>query len=140
MARLDVDFRGFDNLLHKIDALQGDVKDIAKKALQEVHGDVTPRVHKDMEKHHRTGETEDTIEDTATIRWNGRVAYVRVGFHIERKEPRKGLPSVYLMYGTPKMDPDKKLYNEFFGAAARRRIREIEEDVLYEELRRLELM
>ncbi len=139
MARIDIEMEGLGKLLQRIDQLQGNSEEIASKALTKVHEDVTQRIHADMEKHHRTGDTEEQIEDTAEVNWLGKTAYVKVGFQIDNATG-KGLASVFLLYGTPKMDPDRKLYNDFFGPSTRKRIKETEENVLYEELRRLELL
>ena len=44
-------------------------------------------------------------------------AYIKVGFNISKG----GLASIFLMYGTPRMQPDKKLYNSIYGSSTKKK-------------------
>ena len=73
--------------------------------------------------HRRTGDTEESLKRNADVTWIGTAAEVEVGFDIDNG----GLPSVFLMYGTPKMKPDRKLYNAIYGAKTKKEIAELQE-------------
>ena len=81
-----------------------------------------------------TGETSKSLIRTPNITWNGSVASVDVGFRISEGD----FTSILLIYGTPKMKKVQKLYNAFYSKRIKDEIRKAQEDVLYEEVRRLE--
>ena len=87
------------------------LKETVEKALLESKEYVTEKLQSDMPKHHRTGRTESSIDTDSKVMWEGSVAYVKVGFNISSG----GLASIFLMYGTPRMQPDRKLYNDVYG-------------------------
>ena len=123
-------FTGFEEISKKLEDLGGDLRQTTEKALQNTHDHIMPKLHADMKKHHRTGNTEKTIVDEAKVEWNGDVASVGVGFDIANG----GLASIFLMYGTPRHKPnhpgtaaDKQLYNDIYGAKTRREVAELQE-------------
>lgn len=101
------------------------LQETVEKALTDSKEYVTANLHKDMKKHKRTGRTEATIDDDSGVEWSGTLAEIKVGFNISKG----GLASVFLMYGTPRMQPDRKLYNDVYGAATQRKISEIQKEV-----------
>ncbi|MFR3520381.1 MAG: hypothetical protein ACLTT4_18380, partial [Coprobacillus cateniformis] len=60
------------------------------------------------------------------VTWEGFVATVDVGFRIREG----GLPSIFLMYGTPKMKKDTKLYNAIRGAKTKKYIYELQTEAM----------
>lgn len=130
MARMKIEMEGFEDLMSRLQKAGAEIHDVTEKALEEAHKAVTPDIQTAIAKHRLTGETEGALIKDAEIEWNGLEAAVKVGFRIEDG----GLPSIFLMYGTPKMSPDKTLYNSIYGAAAKRKIKEAQEKVLFDEL------
>lgn len=130
--RIGLQFSGFDEMIAKLDELQGDLKKTTEKALQASHKHVTPKLHADMKKHHRTGNTEETIVDDAPVIWEGTTASVRVGFLVSLG----GLASIFLMYGTPRTKPDKKLYNDIYGPKTKKEIAEIQREIFANEIKK----
>ena len=127
MARnkLIVDFSNFLEYAEKLDKLGGDLKATAEKALRESKDYVTENIEADMKKHNRTGRTEASIKDDSKVTWEGTTASIDVGFDIKHG----GLASIFLMYGTPRMPKDQNLYNDFYGAKTRRKIKEMQEKI-----------
>ncbi len=123
--KIGLTFSGMDELIGKLEKLNGDLTAVTTEALKVSHGLVTPNLHKAMKKHHRTGRTEQSIVDDAKVEWEGPVGSVQVGFDISNG----GLPSIFLMYGTPRMKKDTTLYNAIYGAAIRRKIKDAQSDV-----------
>lgn len=127
MARkIGLQFEGWDTLFEKLDELEGDVQSIAEKALETAQSHIAPKLQKDMAKHHRTGRTEASIISGEKARWSGTTAEIDVGFRIRDG----GLASVFLMYGTPRMKKDQKLYNDIYGAKTRKEIAAQQQEIL----------
>lgn len=133
MAKIKVAFEGFEQAVKRVENLGGNVKNITEKALKESHAHVTPGVKQAVRPHKLTGQTECALVETADVRWAGTVATVPVGFDIKHG----GLASIFLMYGTPKMAKDQKLYDAIYGKKIEREIHKIQAEVFYNEIGRL---
>jgi hypothetical protein len=130
MARITIDFDGFDKALERFEEMEKDIKPAVEKGLKESHRAITPGAKSAISPHHVSGATAGSLRETSIVEWSGNVAEIKVGFNIAEG----GLPSVFLMYGTPKMRPDMKLWSAFFGSATLKRIRDAQEDAVMEEL------
>lgn len=130
--KLSIDFKGFAEYAERLEKLGGDLKEAADKALKESKDLVDEQLHEQMKKHHRTGRTEKSIRDDAEVEWSGNVGSVDVGFDIAHG----GLPSIFLMYGTPRMSKDQKLYNAVYGTATKRKVKELQEKIFAEAIQR----
>lgn len=136
MARnkLTLEFKAFEEYAERLDELGGDLVAVTEKALQNSHDYVIPKIRAAMRKHHRTGTTEDSIADDAEVWWEGSVAEIKVGFIFP-----EGLPSVFLMYGTPRHGPagkkgghpgtveDKEFYDTIYGNKTKKEIAKLQE-------------
>ena len=131
--KFGVEFEGFNELIDRIEKLNGDLKSITERALTESFKLVTPDLHQAMQKHKQTGRTEGSIVDNSTVKWDDEVASIKVGFNIKKG----GLPSIFLMYGTPRIPKDQALYNAIYGKKTQEEIRKLQEEIFYEEIRRL---
>lgn len=131
--RLTVDFTGFREYMERLERLGSDTKGLVDKALKESFETVTPGIEKAIEPHKFTGETEASLVKNADVKWQGNVGSVEVGFDITHG----GLPSVFLMYGTPRMKPDMNLYNSIYGSATKSKVRKAQQAVFEEEMRRV---
>lgn len=125
-----VDFKGFEEYAEKIDKMTGKLKPVMEKALIESKKLVTPGIHDAMKKHRLTGETEESINEEMKVDWTGTVGSIEIGFDLKRG----GMPSIYLMYGTPRMQKDVKLYNSIYGSATKKKIRELQQKIFEEAL------
>lgn len=121
--KLTLNFTAFEEYAEKLDELGGDLKAVTEKALQNSHDYVTPKIHRAMRKHRRTGRTEDSIADDAKVEWSGTVASVDVGFDILDG----GLPSIFLMYGTPRVQKDQELYDSIYGSKTKKEVAKLQE-------------
>lgn len=106
-----------------------------EKALTKTHQKITTKAESAIKPHHDTGITEKSLVKNVEIKWKGAEAYVKTGFSIRNG----GLPSIFLMYGTPRIKKDQKLYNAFFGKKTKEEIVEIQKEAFFDEIRRLEL-
>ena len=119
-------FDGMDAIIRQLEQLEVDVQETVTGALQEAGQLVTEQARAAIQPHRRTGKTEASLIENPPVEWTGTQAAVNVGFDINNG----GLPSIFLMYGTPRMKKDTKLYNAFYGAQTQKKIEQIERDAL----------
>ena len=141
MARMKLEIEGLSELLTRIEALNGDSKEIAEEALRKTHAIVTAKAEKGMQAaylpakgKYATGDTLKHLRRNAEVEWKGTVGEVKVGFDINSG----GLVSIFLMYGTPRMKKDQELYNAFKGKKTLTEVKEAQEQVFWDAIRRLE--
>ena len=125
-SRFGIQFEGFAELMENLDKLGGDLNEVAEECLQVAHDVVTPRIKADIVRHHNTGRTEKSIVNEKRVEWEGTTASIKVGFNLKNG----GMPSIFLMYGTPRMQKDTKLYNDIYGSAVSKEISEKQEEIL----------
>ena len=130
--KLSVDFKCFAEVAENLDRLGGDLQATTDKALEASRKLVDDQLHAKMLKHHRSGDTERSILDSARVEWHGTISEVKVGFDIANG----GLPSIFLMYGTPRMDKDQDLYNAVYGASTKRKIHELQKQIFDEAVKK----
>lgn len=124
-AKISLDFDGLDVMMEELKRIGADIEAAAEQALEESRDYVNENLHAEMEKHHQSGDTEKSIKENEVPQWTGDTVTLPVGFDISNG----GLPSIFLMYGTPTQDPDKKLYNAIFGSKTKKEIEAIQQDV-----------
>ena len=147
--KLFIDFSGFADYAERLENLGGDLKATADKALQASHDYVTENLKDDMKRHHKTGRTERSLLEDSKVEWTGNVGSIEVGFDIANG----GLPSVFLMYGTPKhapanqygkasgtnhgVDADKQLFDDVYGARTKKEVRKIQDEIFAKEIKKI---
>lgn len=130
-----IEFEGFDEVIAKLTQLDGDIKGVTEKALRETHKIITKKAETAIAPHKETGATAKSLKKNAEISWGDGTASVETGFSIRQG----GLASIFLMYGTPRMKKDQNLYNAFFGSKTKKEVTEIQEDIFFDEIRRLDI-
>lgn len=136
MARLKIDFDGFDKMLKQFDEMEKDIKPAVEKALEASFDVVTPGIKAIIPEHHRSGATEDSLIKTPKVEWDGNIAEVKVGFDL-----KKEIASQFLLYGAkasvtgvPYRAPDMKLWNAIFGSAITKKVAEVQKETFEGEL------
>ena len=106
-----------------------------KAAKTEINNDVT----NDMQPgnlpakgRYSTGKTLDSLDRDMTVKWDGNIATLPLGFDMDKS----GITSILLMNGTPKMQPVKGLKNDL-TAKASKKIRAAEEKAILDVLKGL---
>lgn len=112
-AKWGIEFKDFEKFADQLEKLssKNTLKSTTEKALKETHSIITKEAKSAISAHRRTGRTEDSLKTDADVQWTSDVGYVDVGFDIANG----GLASVFLMFGTPRMSPDKDLFNSVYG-------------------------
>lgn len=124
-----ITLEGFDELIAKLDGLNGNVKRAVTDCLQQSQEVIGEKLEMDMKKHKRTGETARAIVKKTPVKWSGTKASVDAGFRFA-----EGLPSVFLMYGTPRMKKDSKLYADVYGKKTRDEISRLQALIIADEI------
>lgn len=150
-VKIDIRFDGFAAIAEELDRFPGALKKAAMEAMEYSAALVDVKLHKEMQKHERDfnskaygkHRTESTIMDGEKATADGNIIEQKVGFNISHG----GLPSVFLMYGTPRhyqpnmhrMHPgiaaDKKLYNAIYGSNTRKQLNKMQRSIFESVLR-----
>ena len=113
---LGLDYHDMEQMQKRFEKIGADIKPAAEKALKKSHDFVTRR----LEEHttdsfmpsggkYSKGETKESIVKEDKVYWIGSNAYIPVGYDIT-----KSMNSIFLMYGTPRMDPNKEIYKDAY--------------------------
>ena len=110
--KFGLQFHGWEEMMANLDELSHfGILEGTKKALTETHKVVTPKLEAEIRKHHLTGDTEESLVKQPKIVVEGTLVSVDIGFDFDNG----GLPSIWLMHGTPRQAPDKALYDALYG-------------------------
>jgi len=128
--RLGLSFEGLDLYARRLEKLGGDIKNVAEKCLVKSKEHITPKLHQVMSRHHLTGATEASIDENTSVEWSGTQGKLPVGFNLGSG----GLPSVFLMYGTPRMKKDQAMYNAIYGSGIKKEVTQIQQEIFNDEI------
>jgi hypothetical protein len=134
MAKMQILFKGFEDLAAEVDRSDGDLQKAVDEALTEtakyIQGQVTsaaaPYAAKGR-KGYATGRMYKSIIEDGLVTWNGHVAEVETGFALNESS---GWHSIFVMYGTPRMAKDTKVYNAIKGAKTKKEIERIQQEIM----------
>lgn len=130
-SKMAFNFAEMEELAAKLESIGGDLQSACDKALHDTHDYITPRLSEGIAPHVDTGATKGSLEKSARVVWESPLkAVVNIGFDLS-----KGWPSIFLMWGTPKMTPDANLKNAAFGPSVRREVANIQRKALEEAIK-----
>lgn len=136
MARLKIEFDGFDEMIKQFEEMEKDLKPAVEKALEASFDVVTPGIKAIIPSHRETGATEESLIKTPVVKWDGNVGEVKVGFDLTKE-----IASQFLIYGakasvtgTPVRKPDMKLWNAIFGSDVTKKVAEVQKEIFEREL------
>ena len=128
-------FEEMADLAERFENAGGDLQQAADEALRATHDYITPNLGTEIVRHVRSGRTKGSLDKQGGVVWESPLkAYVNIGFNIGAG----GLPSIFLMCGTPKMKADTKLKSAAFGAKTKRKVAEIQKEAMLEAVRKME--
>ena len=128
--KIGLQFAGFEEVISNFEKLGGDVKAATNAALIESQKYIADQAHTAMAPHKKTGKTEGSIVKDGRVTWSGMTAEINVGFDLTKG----GMPSIFLMYGTPRMAKDTKVYNAVYGSKTKKAIASLQEQKFKERL------
>lgn len=139
MAKMSITFKGFEQLAEDIDAIGGDLKSAVDEALNESQKIIQSNLQtaaaeyarKGGGKGYATGKMYQSIIENPQVEWHGLIAEVGVGFKLLAKG---GWHSIFIMYGTPRMGKNQKVYNAIKGTKTKNEIAKIQEEIMQKHL------
>lgn len=123
---MSITFKGFDILAEQLDRVSGNIKPAVDESLKQTQNLIQNQIKPTMKPHKRSGRTEKSIIKDLPVHWLGNIAEIDVGFKIRDG----GFPSIFLMWGTPRMNKDVKLYNAIRGAKTKREIKRVQMEIM----------
>ena len=140
MGKFSIEFEQLKQLEKQLEELAGydGLIRATESALQATDNYVTTEVDKAVASSRynfdRSGTTKKSIDRDKTVEWNGTVASAKAGFTISKG----GLPSVFLMYGTPNIRPDTNLKNAAKGTGIHKdKINKLQQEVFNKVINRV---
>lgn len=138
--KITLSFPGMKETLERFEKMDGAIGPAVTEALQESYNYVTSHLADQIEQHHRTGKTAESLLKNEKVQLEGTTYFINVGFDVSNG----GLASIFLMYGSPKhvitryhgkkktswnhpgMDADAVLYDLVFGKTTKQEIAKIQ--------------
>ena len=140
MSKFTLETKGLDVLMNNLRKVNGDVKKVTEDALRETHTIITHKAEDVAQKayypaggKYSSGRTHDSVKKDAEIVWKGNVGEVPVGYSIRNG----GLPSIFMIYGTPRYMKVQEMYNAFYGRGTKNEVAKKQKDVFYDEIHKL---
>ena len=138
MAKMSITFKGFDQLAEEIDAIDGNLHDAVDEALTEsvkiiqsgLQTAAAPYSAKGL-RGYATGKMYGSIIENPQVEWKGLIAEVGAGFELYA---RGGWHSIFVMYGTPRMAKNPKVYNAIKGTKVKNEIAKKQEEIMKKHL------
>ena len=137
MASVKLDFKGFQETLKKLTDLNADVRGIATEALQKSFDIVTakaaaaaiPANYPAGGKYSRRTppNTASSLIRNLEITWTDTEATAPVGFDAKRG----GLPSIFMIRGTPRHEPVQEMYDAFYSTQTKGEVLNAQRDVFF---------
>ena len=122
-SKLAFNFDEMYDLAEKLEKAGGNLQAAADRALKATHDYITPNLAAGIQRHVLSGDTKESLDKQGGVVWESPLkAHINIGFNLEEG----GLPSVFLMWGTPKMKNDAKLKSAAFGAKVTREVAAIQ--------------
>ena len=133
MAKMQILFDGFADLAADIDRSGADLHEAVDEALtksvqyiqEQLASAAAPYAAKGL-KGYATGAMYDNILNDQIVSWHGSIAEVGAGFNLSDG----GWHSIFIMYGTPRMAKDQKVYNAIKGSKTKQEIAKIQQEVM----------
>lgn len=131
--KIGLQVSGIDEYMAKLDKLGGTdaMRRGVESALKASKQHVNPKIEAAMGKlpaggRYSTGNTKQSIDKDMAVDWQGMTASIKVGFDFSKS----GLKSIFLMYGTPRMQPVNGLKATIYGAKSKKQIAQIQAEAL----------
>lgn len=129
------------DLQKQLNDLGADIKKVTETALirsQEILNSEAEEAMQDRylpaKGRYSTESTLKSLYKDKKVAWSGDTASIDAGFSIRAG----GIASIFLLYGTPRMKKDQKLYDAFFSKKAVEERTEAQEKVFLEEIQKIQ--
>lgn len=137
MAHMSVTFKGFDQLFEDFDRLDSQAaRDSVDRALRATADYVQTNVNEAAQpyaqgghKGYATGDMYNALRKENNVYWvTNYIAEVKLGFDFYADG---GFHSIFMMYGTPKIAKDQKLYDAIFSSRTKKQVEKIQKEIMW---------
>ena len=131
-SKYSLNFKEFEDLAHRLEDMGGDLQKTCDAALVATHEYITPQLASGIARHNLSGNTGKSLENSPHVVWETPTkAKVSIGFNLAEG----GVPSIFLMWGTPKrkaseMPVDIAFKNSAFGPKVKREVAKLQREAL----------
>lgn len=133
-SKFAFNFKEMAVLAERIENMGGNLQEACEEALLATHDLITTELSGGIARHVQTGETQGALERSPHVEWITPLkAQVNIGFDLKNG----GWPSIFLMWGTPKMAPDMALQKAAFGPKVKREVARVQREALEAVVQRL---
>ena len=141
MAKMQILFKGFEELAERIDKIGTGLKPAVNEALEASEKLIDDNLcsaaarYADKgggRKGYATGEMYRSIRENGRVVWHGNVAEIGVGFSSENMQGF--MHSIFVMYGTPRMQKDPKIYNAVRGSKIKKQVADKQSEIMQKHL------
>lgn len=139
MAKMSILFDGFEDLAAAVDDAGKDLHAAVDEALtatqQIIKSNLIPAAaiyDRKGRKGYATGKMYRTIIKNSGVTWEGTVATVNSGFDLY---DNGGWHSIFIMYGTPRIAKDQKIYDAIKGTKTKKEIAAKQQEVMQKHLK-----
>lgn len=138
MGKISIQFDGFRELTEAIDRAGKDLNEAVEEALessQQVVNDAlipaaAPYARQGL-KGYATGAMYGAIQTDQQVRWKGTTAEIGSGFTTNSGATQDGFyHSIFVMYGTPRMEKDQRIFNAIKGTKTKKNVADIQKEVM----------
>ena len=132
---IELDYHAMEKMKQRYEKAGANYQKAAEQALLKSKTFIANKLEKDTVapnfpakgKYGSGADLREAIIRTGNVGWSGMTAKTGAGFRLSRS-----LVPQFLMYGTPKMKPAKKMREDVFGRNTGRQLREIQEEVMFD--------
>lgn len=121
-----LEFAGVLEMLDKVEKMNINKNDACEKALKASKELVNNKLYKDTNKSnfpasgkYSHDQLRKSIDNDYNVQWQGMCCSIKIGYDFSIS----GVESVFLMYGTPRMNPARKLKSDIYGSKTQKDIR-----------------
>ena len=130
----------FSSILRQFDGMENEAIDAAKEALEESAQIVAQKTKRavassrfDFDRPPQ--EVKRAVIDRPQADVIGTSVEVHAGFDLQGiLTGHRGYPSIFLMHGTPEIEPDRNLYDAIFSARTKREVQEKQLEIFYQKM------
>ena len=131
-----IEFKGFSDMLEQLRNLEANIEEVTEKALIETQAYIAKQADIFTEDDMLPAQGKYRGEPSATkeaiikdfeeypVKWDGETASIVAGFSYENT-----LTPIYLMNGTPRMEPVEGLEDAVKGKSAKKAVNKIQKDI-----------
>ena len=139
--RVVCDFAGFKDYMARLDelgdnaAMKQGVEAGLKASKQYVNTEIKKSIAKSnlpAQGKYSHGDTEQSIDKNFKVDWEGLTGITKVGFDFSKS----GMTSIFLIYGTPKMQPVSGLYDAIYGRKTKSQIKKLQKEAIQKVIKR----